>query len=80
VNYYNGALRDLGGASQVSGSYRLFMVPGMAHCGGGDGTSSFDMLTALEKWVEGKHAPERIEASRVRGGKVDRTLTYTLVW
>jgi len=73
VNYYVSVLDTLGGASQVMGSYRLFMVPGMAHCGGGDGTSKFDMLAALERWVEAKKAPERIEASRVRNGKVDRT-------
>jgi feruloyl esterase len=52
---------------------RLFMVPGMGHCGGGDGTSTFSMIPALEKWVEQGQAPERIEASRVRDGKVDRT-------
>ncbi len=48
------------------------MVPGMAHCGGGDGTSTFDMLTALENWVEKGTSPDRIEASRVRDGKIDR--------
>ncbi len=73
VNYYKSVLDAMGGASQVMGSYRLFMVPGMAHCGGGDGTSTFDMLGALEQWVEAKKAPERIEASRMRDGKVDRT-------
>jgi feruloyl esterase len=45
----------------------------MAHCGGGEGASSFDMLTALEQWVEAKKAPDQILASRVRDGKVDRT-------
>ena len=54
-------------------SYRLFMVPGMAHCGGGDGTDQFDMLGALEKWMETKKAPDQVMASRVREGKVDRT-------
>jgi feruloyl esterase len=49
------------------------MVPGMAHCGGGDGTSTFDMLTALEQWVDTGKAPDRIEASRVRNGQTDRT-------
>jgi feruloyl esterase len=53
--------------------YRLFMVPGMAHCGGGDGTDQFDMLSALEKWVDTKKAPDQIAASRIRDGKVDRT-------
>jgi feruloyl esterase len=46
---------------------RLFMVPGMGHCGGGPGPNTFDTLTALEKWVEQSVAPERIIAS---GGDV----------
>ena len=54
-------------------AYRLFMVPGMAHCGGGDGVSTFDMLAALEQWVEAGKAQEAIPASRVRNGKADRT-------
>jgi feruloyl esterase len=45
----------------------------MAHCGGGEGTDRFDMLTALEQWVEQKQAPERIVASRTRDGKGERT-------
>ena len=52
---------------------RLFMVPGMGHCGGGNGTSTFDMAAALDAWVAGGRAPEQIPASRVRDGKVDRT-------
>jgi feruloyl esterase len=73
VNYYKSVLEKMGGIGKVTPSYRLFMVPGMAHCGGGDGTSSFDMLTALEQWVEAKKAPDQIAASRIRDGKVDRT-------
>jgi feruloyl esterase len=73
VDYYESVMDTLGGASKIRDSYRLFMVPGMAHCGGGEGTSSFDMVTALEQWVEEKKPPDRIIASRVRGGKVDRT-------
>ena len=32
---------------------RLFMVPGMGHCGGGNGTSTFDMVAPLDAWVDG---------------------------
>jgi len=53
--------------------FRLFMVPGMQHCSGGPGPNSFDMLTALENWVEKGQAPKRIIASRVTAGVVDRT-------
>ena len=45
----------------------------MFHCGGGVGTSQFDMTTPVTKWVEEGTAPVRIEASRVSGGKVVRT-------
>ena len=52
------------------------MVPGMAHCGGGDGPNAFgngvngpvidsdhDVLKALERWVEQGVAPEKIIAT-----------------
>jgi feruloyl esterase len=73
VEYYQRALNTMGGARQVQNSYRLFMVPGMGHCGGGDGTSTFDMLSALEQWVEKGSAPDRINASHMTSGTVDRT-------
>jgi len=71
--YYRNVLESIGAEVKVQDSYRLFMVPGMAHCGGGDGTSEFDMLSALERWVEKGSAPDQVIASRVREGKVDRT-------
>ena len=73
VEYYQKVLDTMGGARQVQSNYRLFMVPGMGHCGGGDGTSTFDMLTALEQWVEKGSAPDRIHASHVTNGTADRT-------
>ena len=42
---------------------RLFLVPGMTHCGGGQSTDQFDMLTAIQKWVEQGEAPDRVVAS-----------------
>jgi feruloyl esterase len=73
VQYYRRVLDVLGGSSKVQGSYRLFMAPGMAHCGGGEGPNTFDMLSALEQWVEQGKAPDRIIASRSTNGVVDRT-------
>lgn len=73
TQYYDRVVKTMGGANRVSNNYRLFMVPGMAHCGGGTGTSTFDMLTALEQWVEGKRAPDSIPASRVEKGATIRT-------
>ena len=54
-------------------SHRLYLVPGMNHCGGGDGPSHFDMLTAMEAWREKGVRPETIPASHITDGKVDRT-------
>jgi feruloyl esterase len=53
--------------------YRLFMVPGMQHCVGGPGTDRFDVLAALEAWVEKGTAPDRILAAHVDGAAVTRT-------
>jgi feruloyl esterase len=73
INYYRAVASAIGGESLSRESVRLFMVPGMAHCSGGDGPNSFDMLTALEQWVEQGRAPERIIASRAANGVVSRT-------
>ena len=52
---------------------RLYMAPGMGHCGGGEGPNTFDMLAALEQWREQGKAPAEIVASQLADGKVDRT-------
>jgi feruloyl esterase len=52
---------------------RLFMVPGMQHCSGGPGPDTFDSLGALEQWVEHHKAPEKMIASHLTNGVVDRT-------
>jgi len=70
VHYYESVLKATKAARD---SVRLFMVPGMGHCGGGDGTSTFDMVAAVDGWVESNTAPSAIPASRVAGGAVVRT-------
>lgn len=42
---------------------RLFHVPGMLHCAGGQATDQFDMLSAIEAWVEKGVAPDRVVAT-----------------
>lgn len=42
---------------------RLFLVPGMTHCGGGQSTDQFDMLSAIQQWVEQGLVPDRVVAS-----------------
>ena len=48
------------------------MIPGMDHCNGGDGPSTFDSIHAIEQWVEAGKAPEAIIASQLEEGKVIR--------
>jgi hypothetical protein len=43
INYYQSVVKAQGAVEKTADSIRLFMVPGMAHCGGGDGTSTRDM-------------------------------------
>jgi feruloyl esterase len=71
VDYYNNVVRTMG--KGVDSSVRLFMVPGMGHCGGGDGPNTFDAIAALEMWREHGHAPDSILASKVADGQVIRT-------
>jgi feruloyl esterase len=73
LNYYTSVLEAMGGTAKVSGSYRLFMVPGMGHCAGGDGPSTFDMVSALDRWVTTNKPPDRIIASKVATGTTVRT-------
>jgi feruloyl esterase len=73
TTYYEQVVKAAGGAGKISGSYRLFMAPGMAHCGGGEGPNDFDKIGTLEQWVEKGTAPDQIVASHAKGGAVDRT-------
>ncbi|PYR15733.1 MAG: tannase/feruloyl esterase family alpha/beta hydrolase [Acidobacteria bacterium] len=73
TQYYARVVDALGGVPKVHGSYRLFMAPGMGHCGGGEGPNTFDMVAALEQWVEHGKAPDQIPASHSTNGAVDRT-------
>jgi feruloyl esterase len=61
IDYYKSVQSKLG---NVDDSVRLFMAPGVGHCAGGEGPSTFDMLGALEQWVEQKQPPASVVASR----------------
>ena len=73
IKYYNSVLELMGGDSKTSNNIRLFLEPGMGHCGGGEGPNVFDKVGALEQWVEQGEAPEKMIASHSKDGKVDRT-------
>ncbi len=72
VNYYNSVVDTVGRAA-VSNSIRLFMLPGVGHCRGGDGPDTFDAMDALHIWVQGGVAPDRMVASKVRQGETQQT-------
>jgi feruloyl esterase len=89
VQYYTDVVKRLGGRSNADGFFRLFMVPGMAHCDYGPGPNRFgnvgprlvegqgdpthDILSALVRWVEEGTPPTRIVASRFTNDVLDRT-------
>lgn len=75
IDYYNSVVKKMG-AKQTASFVRLFMAPGVQHCGGGAGPNNFgqggapkgdpasNIAAALETWVEKGTAPERIVAAR----------------
>jgi len=73
IKYYDSVLKTMGGPAKTSNNVRLFLEPGMGHCGGGEGPNVFDKVATLEQWVEKGKAPEQIIASHSTSGKVDRT-------
>ena len=52
---------------------RLYMIPGMQHCGGGPGPNQFSMLGALERWRESGSAPETLLSAHIANNRVDMT-------
>ena len=71
VNYYEQAVAKNG--ADTPEFFRLFMAPGMGHCGGGIGPDRHDSMTAMIDWVETGKAPDSIIASRVVDKQVVRT-------
>ncbi len=81
LTYVAAVEKAAGGAEKAAQFLRLFMVPGMAHCGHGPGANAFggvfglpapqhdpehDVLAALDAWVREGHAPERLIATKYR--------------
>jgi feruloyl esterase len=62
IHYYQEITAANGGEKDTIQFARLFLLPGVNHCGGGPGLDSFDSLTAIEEWVEHDVAPEHIIA------------------
>lgn len=84
IDYYRSVVAKFG-TKQTADFVRLYMVPGMQHCGAGPGPDSFgatpgaphanseSMSAALEHWVESGNAPDKIVAAKFEAGRIVRT-------
>jgi feruloyl esterase len=68
IAYYE-AVESLMGADQTGNFVRLYLPPGMYHCGGGAGPSNFDLLVPMMNWVEANKAPDEIQTYQVKKDK-----------
>jgi feruloyl esterase len=64
IRYYEAVGAKMG---DTSGFYRMYLVPGMLHCGGGPGPAAVDWLALLDGWVLGKRAPASVIAYQTLG-------------
>jgi feruloyl esterase len=73
IDYYEGVVSRIGTASETESFLRLFMMPGVQHCGstGSPGPNTLSALRALEDWVEKGVPPDRIIATHRTAGVVD---------
>jgi feruloyl esterase len=72
ISYYDSVLKQMG--PNQDDWFRLFLVPGMDHCGGGTGPNQFNKLATLERWREQSEPPQSITAARVNeSGVIDMT-------
>ena len=66
--YYTEVEERFGGKERTQNFFRLFMIPGMDHCGIGQSlgisAASIDPLTALEKWVETDNPPDSLKFTK----------------
>lgn len=60
VNWYSEMADEMRGFEKTQEFARLFMMPGVNHCGGGPGTSTIDPFSPVVDWVENGNAPETL--------------------
>jgi hypothetical protein len=75
LDHYNAVVGKLG-LAQTQSFYRMFFVPGVAHCSGGYGPHQIDAMTPLIDWVEAGKAPERLRAKLVTAGVTKYNRSY----
>ncbi|GLY02881.1 tannase/feruloyl esterase family alpha/beta hydrolase [Actinoplanes sp. NBRC 101535] len=73
IAYHHAVTERMGGAAATQRFARLFLLPGVAHCGGGQGPDAFDALTPTLAWVEDGVAPDRLVVTKREGDEVVRT-------
>ncbi|MCB6184522.1 tannase/feruloyl esterase family alpha/beta hydrolase [Leeia sp. TBRC 13508] len=62
IAYHEALIKQMG-AEKAENFERLYLLPGVFHCGQGDGPSSVDLMSKMIDWVEASHAPFLIETS-----------------
>jgi feruloyl esterase len=65
------------GADESADHYRLFLVPGMQHCQGGEGANVLDVQRALEAWVEDGKAPDQVTATKYLNDKREDGVAFS---
>jgi len=85
VDYYETTERTMGGRETTQDFFRLFMLPGVNHCTGGDGAFAIDYLSYLEAWVERGQPPDMMTGAHIpdsyfagRGAYAVHALTFPL--
>lgn len=74
IDYYDAVTQALGGGySHTQEFARLFMAPGVGHCGGGQGPQPQGLFDAVVNWVEQGQAPDTILATKTSGGVVTQS-------
>jgi feruloyl esterase len=72
ISYYQRLARD--GGPLAGPNSRIFTIPGMNHCMGGEGCDTFDKLAAIDQWVAAKKAPEQLVSAKFdKQGRRERT-------
>jgi hypothetical protein len=91
VDYYESVMAKLGGLKKTESFYRLFMAPGMMHCGSGPGPNLFgnamdfnaasdadhNIFAALLRWTEQGFAPDKIIAKKYQGDDPTKGIEMT---
>jgi hypothetical protein len=95
INYYEAVAAKMGGLDNLKSFYRLFLAPGMEHCGGGAGPNAVggvfgspsathdpghDVVAALAHWVEDGAAPQTLTASSYQDGDPAKGVAAQRPW